>query len=163
MGSCLNHSANKHIHMQSQADPDSGSRSQVMGASSLSLNVIAAATLLLITLCTQRWNCHSIHVSLQLLWNQSLKYCLHTYFLYTVSVVYTLQHMPTPSANSRAPCTNKTWKYKNLTVIHMVTVLSYIFHAGRSLFVSVQCRLQHILSTIKISFELNKSIDETLD
>jgi hypothetical protein len=82
-------------------------------------------------------------------WNTA---CIHTsctVFLCSIHCSTCLLHLQTAEPHVK----NKTWKYKNLTVIHIVTVLSYIFHAGWSPFVieissSIQCRLQYLSSAI---------------
>jgi hypothetical protein len=74
--------------------------------------------------------------------------------------------MPTPSANRLASCINETWKYKNSTVIHRVTVL-HNFNAGLSPFVfeiSGSCYSMdwNIFYQLFTSFEFKERINETL-
>jgi len=62
-------------------NPDSGVRPEVLWISfpHSAWMFTAAATVLHKTSCIQKWNCCSLQVSFQLLWNQSLKNpgCMH--------------------------------------------------------------------------------------
>jgi hypothetical protein len=76
------------------------------------------------------------------------------------SKIQCTERMTSPSAHSWALCKNKTRKYRNKTVIHMVNVLHYIFNARWTPLVtqstqSVHCWSQYIGQLLIISSDLN--------
>jgi hypothetical protein len=79
----------------------------------------------------------------------SEKCWLQTYYLGSFLACSALQGMPNLSTHSWTPCKNGTRKYKNETVIPVISVLCYIFTGRWTPFVAqtIQCVifwLQHI-------------------
>ena len=91
----------------------------------------------------------------------SQKCRLQTYCLDSFLACSALQGMSSLSPHSWALCKNGTRKYKNKTVITMISVLCYIFTARWTPFVTqtihcVLCWLQHIGQTL----EMNKFVSK---